>query len=151
FTYSNLQPTAERTGDGALVVAYSSPQPQFNAPTPTLPDTNPQNQLYFTSVAGTPPAPSNPSPLIDLGQFIPVNGNQWFNQAVGPYPGTAPATLNGLFQVTAPNSILSSRFSSPAFPSSGLIDPTGGPNFTFSRIAFLGSAEIQSGGAGRST
>ncbi len=146
--YSNSLPSGFRTLDGALAVAYTSPQPGFNSPLPTVPNTTPQYQIYLASLPGVQPLNAAP-PTNDLGGFNPFNGTRWFRQEVGPYPG-GPAVWPGLFQVQAGSTVTDARFGSPVFPGNGLIDPLGIQNFTFLNMAFVGNAEIQTA-AGRQT
>jgi len=147
--YGNSQPTALRDLNGGLLLAYTSSQLAFNAPRPALPDTDPQNEIYIATLVGKAPTNAMQSPLGELNFFKPAPGdNQWFQQEVGPYPGTG--NLNNLFQVQNGDSVIAAKFTSPALPSSGLIDPLGGPNFQSATLAFIGTGDIQTGG-GRET
>ncbi|MFI5384865.1 MAG: PQQ-binding-like beta-propeller repeat protein [Fimbriimonadales bacterium] len=151
LTYTNSQPTGLRTLDGNLLGVYSSPQPAFNSPVPGLPVTDPAYRLYFATLAGTAPVPAPfTSPLLDLGQFIPNPSNtQWFRQQVGPFP---VGPFDPLFQTGAGETIIagSEKFSSPALPANGVIDPLSGTAFQASALAFLGQADKQTT-AGRAT
>ncbi|HTQ10935.1 MAG TPA: hypothetical protein VMI31_12740, partial [Fimbriimonadaceae bacterium] len=146
LAYANTEPTALRDLNGNLMLAYTSPQPSFGAPRPTVPDTDPQNQIYIATLAGTAPTNNMASPLAELNGFKRASDNQWLQQQVGPYPGKNAALWNNLFQVQGSDSVLDAKFSDPSFPSSGLIDPLGGPNFSAATMAFLGTAQIQTTG-----
>lgn len=160
YLWSNQQPTAARTGDGTLVVAFSSDRllnsnaPGFNSRLKTDGDMRraPQSRLYFASLGlGRVTPTGDYSPMSDLSQFSPSNNARWFDQAVGAYPSQP---LSVVFNLPAseidPDSAL---FRDPAFPSAGVYDVLGFGEGTGAGdrgnmvMAFVGEVSRLTGGA----
>lgn len=152
--WTTTQPTGMRTPDGALVAAFTSSRTTFGAPPPSGPITDPAYRIFFATLAGqTPQASNGSSPLKDLEWFSPATASRWFRQEVGPFPAGAIGSFGTLFQQGANETVIqgSEKFGAPAMPSTGLIDPLGGSNFSSTEMAFLGQAEKQINNAGRTT
>lgn len=155
FAYQNLQPTAVRDGaSGSMLVAWASDRRDASgnpawlstsADLPTAAVLDPRLRIYLASVQGAASTSTGngTSPLHELNSWTPDSGgSRWFQQQVGPLPS---GTLDSNFAVTASESLVSNtvQFRSPAFASTGFVDPLSGAPITSVVLAFIGDAQVQ--------
>lgn len=143
LTWPNLQPAGMRANNGDLLMIHTSSQTGFNAAHPTDVDSNPPYRLYFSTLNNDPNLNVGQSPLRDLYKWTPATTDRWWRQEVGPFP--AAGTFDTLFQTLPGETLIGSsvKFGAPALPTSGQINPLGGPSFTTTYFAFVGEAQKQ--------
>lgn len=158
FGWSSRQPAGMRAITGELLVAFSSNRSTLSG----LPEPNPSGftagltasrlpwHIYVSSLRPGATGASSSSPLNDLLQFIPRGaGDAWFT-GMDVFPGSAWNSIWSLRPGEAlaePFDVTSARFSHPAFPSSGFVNPLELPGAARSNrlfyMAFVGDTMVR--------
>ena len=159
FVDENSQPAGMRDRKfGNLLFGWVTNRPAINTEAEAS-ATNYATRLYLANLVGTPQG-LNGSPLNELQAWQPFSGTQWFTK-MGPYPfgpsQANAAAVNTDFGAGAGEHVLGTvageedtvRISSPAFSSTGLIDPLNSSpanDFGHALMAYFVSGQMQTPG-----